>query len=101
MKILLKKYGFFYNIVKNSIIYKNLIIKITKVILIQGKIDDNIIFYQKINKKTMILQSICNDIKRKITCRRMIITLKDLKIKILKILHLKCMLNIIVELQEF
>ncbi len=49
----------------------------------------------------MILQSICNDIKRKITCRRMIITLKDLKIKILKILHLKCMLNIIVELQEF
>lgn len=92
---------FFYNIVKNSIIYKNLIIKITKVILIQCKIDDNIIFYQKINKKTMILQSICNDIKPKITCRRMIITLKNLKIKILKILHLKCMLNIIVELQEF
>ena len=34
MKILLKKYGFFYNIVKNSIIYKNLMIKISKVILI-------------------------------------------------------------------
>jgi len=31
----------------------------------------------------------------------MIITLKDQKIKILKILHLKYMLNIIVELQEF
>ena len=47
MKIFLKKYGFFYNIVKNSINYKNLIIKITKVILIYAKTDDNIIFSSK------------------------------------------------------